>query len=202
LPDVVFGRDTHGYLTQSKERNVALLGQAIESLKERLSELGEGAASSPIAPDVPKELSKRVFIVHGHAKEAKEAVARLLGTLGLDPIILHEQPMGRTVIEKFEAEGKVGFAVVLLTPDDVGNAKDQAANLNPRARQNVILELGYFVGTLGRANVCALVRGKVEVPSDFAGVVYETFDDGGAWKFVLGRELRAAGYSVDLNKIV
>jgi len=108
--------------------------------------------------------------------------------------------MGRTIIEKFEVEGKVGFAVVLLTPDDLGKAKDNS-DFHQRARQNVILELGYFVGRLGRSKVCALVRGDLELPSDFAGVVYERFDDGGAWKFVLGRELRAAGYQVDMNHI-
>lgn len=191
----------HGYLAQSKGSNIAVIEQAIESLQDHLGELGD-LETHEGASHAPKEISNRVFIVHGHDKEAKEAVARLLATLGLDPIILNEQPnMGRTIIEKFEAEGQVGFAVVLLTPDDFGKSKDDT-DLRPRARQNVILELGYFVGTLGRRNVCALVRGKLDLPSDFAGVVYENFDDGGAWKFVLGRELRAAGYSVDLNRIL
>lgn len=192
----------HHYLAQSKEHNIALLEQAIESLKERQRELGDTDEPGQDAFVEPKELSKRVFIVHGHDKEAKEAVARVLQTLELEPIILHEQPnMGRTIIEKFEAEGDVGFAVVLLTPDDLGKSKDDA-QLCLRARQNVILELGYFVGKLGRANVCALVRGKPELPSDFAGVVYEPFDDQGKWKLVLGRELHAAGYRFDTAKLL
>lgn len=193
----------HSYLTESKAENVALLQQAIDSLEERLSELRDSPAISHMAQasQAPQEPSDRVFIVHGHDKEAKEAVARLLMKLKLEPIILHEQPnMGRTIIEKFEAEGNVGFAVVLLTPDDLAKAKD-GSDLRARARQNVVLELGYFVGSLGRAKVCTLVRGDLELPSDFAGVVYEKFDDGGAWKFVLGRELRAAGYQIDMNQI-
>ena len=69
--------------------------------------------------------------------------------------------------------------------------------LAPRARQNVVLELGYFIGRLGRDRVCALKRDDIEMPSDFGGVVYETFDSGGGWKQALGRELQAAGFDID-----
>jgi predicted nucleotide-binding protein len=97
----------------------------------------------------------------------KESVARFLEKLDLRPIILHEQPnKGRTVIEKFEAHSDVGFAVVLLTPDDVGGLASSPDKLSRRARQNVILELGYFIGKLGRAKVCALYKEGVEIPSD------------------------------------
>src|SRR5262249_19472177 len=104
---------------------------------------------------------------------------------------------GRTVIEKVEAHGDVGFAVVLLTPDDEGSTKGRTPQ--PRARQNVLLELGYFVGRLGRSHVCARMRGKLEVPSDFGGVVYEAFDNSGGWRIALGREFKEAGYSIDCN---
>jgi predicted nucleotide-binding protein len=142
-----------------------------------------------------------VFIVHGHDEGARESVARFLEQLDFDPIILHEQAnQGRTIIEKIEAHGEVGFAVVLLTPDDVGGV--QGGDIQPRARQNVLLELGYFIGRLGRARVCALKRGDVEVPSDFGGVVYEPFDGGGGWKKALGRELQAAGFDIDWNVVM
>ena len=103
------------------------------------------------------------------------------------------------MIEKIEANADVGFAVVLLTPDDKGAAKD-VDELEPRARQNVLLELGYFLARLGRPNVCALRKGDVSIPSDFAGVVWEPMDTGHGWKLALARELRAAGFEVDLNK--
>ncbi|MFC7514360.1 TIR domain-containing protein [Herbaspirillum sp. GCM10030257] len=155
-----------------------------------------------VEPKLVKPKSNNVFIVHGHDGEARESVARFLESLGLKAIILHEQAnRGRTVIEKVEANSDVGFAVVLLTPDDVGRAKGDA-ELEPRARQNVLLELGYFIGKLGRENVCALKRGTVEIPSDFAGVVWETMDSGTGWKQALGRELEAAGYSIDWNKVM
>ena len=147
-------------------------------------------------------ISKKIFIVHGHDGEARETVARFIGNLGFEPIILHEQAnKGRTVIEKVEANSDVGFAVVLLTPDDLGRAISEE-DLQPRARQNVLLELGYFIGKHGRDKVCALRRGRVSIPSDFAGVVWEEMDDRGAWKQALARELQAAGHEIDWNAIM
>ena len=144
---------------------------------------------------------RKVFVVHGHDEGARESIARFLEKIGFEAIILHEQAsQGRTVIEKVEAHGNVGFAVVLLTPDDEGCAK--GGTPMPRARQNVLIELGYFIGRLGRKHVCALKRGEIEIPSDFGGVVYETFDASGGWKQALGKELKAAGYEIDWNKVM
>ena len=127
-------------------------------------------------------------------------VARFLKAMDFEPVILHKQAnQGGTVIEKFEVHSDVGFAVVLLTPDDVGRSIKEE-ELQPRARQNVLLELGYFIGHLGRKKVCALRRGDLELPSDYVGVVWEKMDDGGGWKLALARELKAAGHEVDLNK--
>jgi hypothetical protein len=155
-----------------------------------------------VEPKIIAPKSNNVFIVHGHDGEARESVARFLGNIGLNPIILHEQAnRGRTVIEKVEAHSEVGFAVVLLSADDEGRVKG-ANELELRARQNVLLELGYFIGRLGRENVCALKRGSLEIPSDFAGVVWETMDTGVGWKQALGRELTAAGYEIDWNKVM
>lgn len=155
-----------------------------------------------IKPRLVTSVTNRIFIVHGHDAEVRESVARFLTTIGFDPVILHEQPnQGRTVIEKVEQHSDVGFAVVLLTPDDEGRPAGDGS-LAPRARQNVLIELGYFIGLLGRAKVCALKRGDVDVPSDFAGVVWEAMDGGGGWKQVLARELEAAGYSIDWNKVM
>lgn len=145
--------------------------------------------------------SRKIFIVHGHDDGARETVARFLERIGLEAVILHEQAnQGRTIIEKVVANSDVGFAVVLLTPDDEGCVK--GGTPEPRARQNVLLELGYFIGRLGRDKVCALKRGTLEIPSDFAGVVWETMDSNGGWKQALARELEAAGYSIDWNKVM
>lgn len=183
-------------------RSVQLLNTMIEEL-----ELDEAApVASESSPDVPK--SNRVFVVHGHDNEMKQAVARTIEKLGLEAVILHEQPKrGRTIIEQIECHSDVSFAVVLLSPDDTGYSNDDRADAaKPRARQNVILELGYFAGKLGRENVVALHRGskneKLELPSDYDGVLYTPYDgDSGIWRSELVAELKDSGYDVDANRL-
>jgi predicted nucleotide-binding protein len=102
-------------------------------------------------------------------------------------------------MEKFEAHADVGFAIVLLTPDDVGGSKDGIQS--PRPRQNVILELGYFIGRLGRSRVSALRVGDLELPSDILGIVWTPFDAAAGWKLGLAKELEAAGHSFDWKKV-
>lgn len=151
--------------------------------------------------------SKRVFIVHGHDEAMKQEVARVLLTLELDPIILHELPNeGRTIIEKFEKNADVGFAVVLLSGDDMAypsGTEHKKAKPRPRARQNVVMELGYFVAKLGRDRVLPLYKEvqNFELPSDFQGVVYTPYDPAGGWRGKLVQELQAAKYDVDANKL-
>jgi predicted nucleotide-binding protein len=160
-----------------------------------------GAVEATMLPVMAGPAARKIFIVHGHDEGAREAVARYVEKLGFEPIILHEQAsQGRTVIEKIEAHSDVGFAVILLTPDDFGGCKGEQPK--DRARQNVLLELGYFVGKLGRSRVCALKRGDIEVPSDFGGVVYVPFDQGGGWREILGRELQATGFEIDWNLVM
>lgn len=147
-----------------------------------------------------KEISNAIFIVHGHDNGIKQSVARLTEKLNLQPIILNEKEnQGQTIVEKFEKHSNVGFAVVLLTADDMGGKKDSSQK--PRARQNVILELGYFIGKLGRKRVCVLYFDGVELPSDLAGVLYVKLDEGESWKYQLAKEIKAAGIRIDLNKI-
>lgn len=143
---------------------------------------------------MPRKLDT-IFLVHGH-DEARHEVARYLEKVVRDTevVILSEQASrGRTVIEKFEAHGAAAsFAVVLLTPDDEGRAVG-AADLQPRARQNVVFELGYFVGKLGRDRVVVLNKSGVEKPSDIAGIVYIDFPRSN-WKDDVSKELKAAGF--------
>lgn len=140
-----------------------------------------------------------IFLVHGHNEAALQAVARFLEKLKQQVIVLREQPnRGQTIIEKFEAYSNVGFTVVLLTADDevLGSNGGPAVK---RARQNVVFELGYFIGRLGRNRVCALYEPNVELPSDYSGVLYHELDSRGSWQLSLARELRAAGLPVDMN---
>lgn len=144
-----------------------------------------------------------IFLVHGHDEAKKEAVARAVErATGADVVVLHERlNLGRTLIEKFEEHaGSATYAIINLTGDDVGKAAN-AANLSPRARQNVVFEMGFFFGALGRRRVAVLVDAGVEKPSDLDGIVYVQFDAAGAWKRTLMKEIEAAGLTVDHNRI-
>jgi predicted nucleotide-binding protein len=183
-----------------------LLRSAVQWLSDEATdrETTSGSAAPAGAPlrKQPPKPSQKVFIVHGHDEAALQTVARFIEKIRLEAIILREQAnQGRTIIEKIEANADVGFAVVLLTPDDVGAKAGMPTQ--PRARQNVLLELGYFIGSLGRPRVCALAApGNMELPTDFAGVVWEALDPAGAWKQSLARELKAAGFAVDWNDVM
>jgi predicted nucleotide-binding protein len=160
-------------------------------------------ADLPREAVTPPDLSK-VFVVHGHDGEARQTIARFIEKLGFEAVILHERPnKGRTIITKFREEAAgVGFAVVLMTPDDVGSAAPFIeGQIRPRARQNVVFELGFFIGELGSDRVAALVKGEIEQPSDFDGVVYISLDSG-SWQMELSRELKEAGYTIDWNKVM
>jgi len=162
----------------------------------------ELTTTKPTNIDITKVDTTNVFIVHGHNTSIQQAVARTIEKLGLTPIILHEQAnAGRTVIEKFEAHSNVGFAIILLTDDDEGKSKTEI-DLKKRARQNVVLELGYFIGKLGRSKVLPLYSEGVDLPSDIHGLLYIPLDRAENWKFSIVKELKEAGYNVDANKLL
>jgi predicted nucleotide-binding protein len=170
-------------------------------LKEDLAFSSEHGGPPTAAAAKKATLTKEIFIVHGRDDAAKNEAARLIERAGLQAIILHEQPnAGRTIIQKFEDHGSAaGFAIIIMTPDDVGGL--DLNSLQPRARQNVIGEMFWFAGRLGRERVCALRKGAIELPTDFAGVGYIDMDDSGAWKKDVLRELDHAGYkNIDWQK--
>lgn len=136
-----------------------------------------------------------VFIIHGHDNELKSEVLLLLKRAGVNSFVLHEQAdRGRTVIDKLlEETDHAGYAVALLTPDDLTH------DGNNRARQNVILEIGYFIGRLGKERLRMIVRDQVEIPSDLTGILYEKYETTGAWKIKLLKEMQSVGIYVDIQ---
>ena len=180
--------------------------------------------------DNRKVATDEVFIVHGTDHKPVKELKTILEELGLKPIVLHEQASGGlTLAEKLERyAGKVGFAFVILTPDDVGGQKADLRkklggdlpfrkrtlafaglhvvdyildNFESRARQNVIFEMGYFWGMLERKRVCCLLKGNVERPSDMHGIVYIPFKDSvNDVKGMIVKELAEAGYNVGSRK--
>jgi len=145
---------------------------------------------------------KKIFIVHGRDDLAKTETARFVEKLGLEAIILNEQEnQGMTIIEKIEYYTDVDYGIVLYTPCDIGSLRDQN-DLKPRARQNVVFEHGFLIGKLKRENVCALVKDDVEVPNDISGIVYINMDREKSWMYKIAKELKKAGYNIDMNNLL
>lgn len=191
-----------GVLDGAKKR----LGR-LESIFARIDIIPEAQSqSSPEVSDIDSKLlsaSNKVFVVHGHDDASKKAVESFLTKLKLEPIILHDKAnAGKTLIEKIEHHANVAFTIVLLTPDDLGKSQASSEELAPRARQNVILEQGYFIGKLGRSRVCALHKAGVELPSDMNGVLYVPLDDQEGWHIKLAKEMKEVGLKIDMNLII
>jgi predicted nucleotide-binding protein len=193
------------------------------SIKSKIYSLAEVEKS----PRRKLALSKKVFIVHGRDHEPMKELKTMLYEFGLNPIVLHEEASGGlTLPEKLERHAKdVGYAFAILTPDDIGGEKatirkrlgdglplhliepsiinrmldGMLNNFEPRARQNVIFEMGYFWGLLERKKVCCLLKGDVEKPSDMEGIVYISFKDSVYDVQVkIMKELKEAGYEIKL----
>jgi predicted nucleotide-binding protein len=152
----------------------------------------------------PQLRTKRVFVVHGRDEVAKTSLEVFLHEIGLEPVVLHRQAdEGLTIIEKFEKHSDVGYAFILLTPDEIAylaseeGTPDGERHKEFRARQNVIFEFGYFVGKLGRSRVCCLYTGNVSLPSDISGMIYKRYErsvEEVAYSVI--KDLKASGYSI------
>lgn len=186
----------------AKDSILRALNSTLEALKEDMyGELKDHKSESK-----SPAISNKVFVVHGHDTELKNDVERFIHEIGLEPIVLHRQvDAGATVIEKIEANSDVGYAFILLTPDEYSYTKDQQAleesqrHIELRARPNVIFEFGYFVGKLGRNRVCCLHKGDVVVPSDISGLVYKKVESSiDTQAYAIIRELKAAGYKLSM----
>jgi predicted nucleotide-binding protein len=164
---------------------------------------------APHTPVNPASANKKVFVVHGHDTTAREQLELVLHKLGLNPFVLaNTGGRGLTIIEALEAEigtnnNQARFGIVLMTPDDMGYSKaDGADNIQARARQNVVLEMGMLISAVGRGNVAILKKGHVEVPSDAQGILYIPFNDHVKETVPkLADRLRAAGFVLNPEAI-
>ena len=190
------------------------MNSSIKSLEEILSELAlydktsnvqRTSANEDTSDNPIPTFGNRVFIIHGRDDGVRGDVALFVRDLGLKEIILDRQPNEGliAILDKFEREAKkADFAIALLTPDDVGALKGEVGDqFKPRARQNVIFELGYFIKALGREKVCLLLKGEIENPSDLDGILYVSMNSPNGWRLPLATEMKQAGLPVDLNKL-
>lgn len=197
---------TRGNGPDKFEHAKATLLNALDLTRGALCDDSYGELKGPSAKHPSPKVSNRVFVVHGHDASLKTDVERFLHELGLEPVILHRQvDEGATLIEKFEKHADVGYAFILLTPDEIAFTIDQVSlpddrrTSEKRARPNVIFEFGYFVGRLGRARVCCLHKAGVSIPSDLQGLIYKQINvsvDEQAYSII--KELKAAGYQMKI----
>lgn len=218
-----------GFFLRGMESTRAALESMRDEIRDYWTDEPQAVAATPpqgaATMTAPARSRDKVFIIHGHDHQLKQDVEVFLRRIGLDVSILHQLPRGgRTIIEMLEAYSAVDYAVALLTPDDIG-ATDKAYNdatqrvpldgpastlavelastIKHRARQNVVLELGLFLGKHGRGSVSAIVAHGVEIPSDYAGVLYiPVAGDGEAdWRTLLRRDLDYKGLAYDHTKV-
>jgi predicted nucleotide-binding protein len=192
----------HEFVNDIFRKLFRYLSQKLDDIEAEL--VKKSPPTSPPA-QIPAPSPSQVFIVHGHDREMLTQAELLVRRIGVDPIILSDQASeGQTIIEKFEKHSKVPHAIILLSPDDKGcEACEFPKKAMSRARQNVVLELGFFTGLLGRKGVTVLHRTSedFEMPSDYHGVEYIPYDDKSNWKLKLVTELEKAGFKVDYSKI-
>lgn len=166
-------------------------------------------APAPHAPANPAIANKKVFVVHGHDTTSREQLELVLHKIGLDPFVLaNTGGGGLTIIEALEAEignnnNQARFGIVLMTPDDMGYSKtDGVENVQPRARQNVVLEMGMLISAVGRGNVAILKKGHLEAPSDAQGILYIPYNEHVKESVPkLADRLRAAGFVLNPENI-
>jgi predicted nucleotide-binding protein len=203
----------YGYYDESEDDRVQSWSRGWNRARNLITTILEQVEISAELEKPPQKSSKKarrssdkVFIVHGHNEAMKEAVARTLSKLKLTPIILHEMPNrgSKGLLDKLSENSDVSFAIVLLSPDDVGySKKDGVDNAKSRPRQNVVFELGYFIGKIGREGVIPLYLKEegFEILSDYLGITFIDFDQAGNWKYEVVRELQAYGFNVDANDL-
>jgi predicted nucleotide-binding protein len=183
----------NGHDDNVRELNSTFIGYLAQTLEDIVDANPEKSSEKPKLVD-----GGMVFIIHGQDALLKTEVQLLMNRAGVQSVVLHEMPdRGRTIIENLVGETeRAGYAIALLTPDDLTDGGQG------RARQNVILEIGYFLGKLGKERLRMIVKEGVEVPSDLQGILYEKHDANGAWKMRLLKEMRAVGMFVDLQSVI
>lgn len=200
-----FGEQSLREKIAEKRKDIDSKIHRLDSIIERL-ELIPISASKTISSEVPTATprTKKVFVVHGRDEVAKTNLEVFLHEIGLEPIVLHRQAdEGQTIIEKFERHSDVGYAFILLTPDEIAylsnenGLEDAERRKEFRARPNVIFEFGYFVGKLGRSKVCCLYTGEVALPSDVSGMIYKRYHNSiEEVAYSIIKDLKASGFSV------
>ena len=192
--------DSLPFIILTGKPSLKLQRESLRGLKPLAADfIAKSDGADTLIQAVRDAIRPKIFISHGHDEGTLAMVTRFLEGVGTKPIVLQQQPLaGHSILEAFEKYSHVAFAIILVTADDEGHRKGEGA-LKPRARQNVIFELGYFLARLGRDRVLVLYKPEgepIEWPSNFHGILYREMEWGGAWRDDLQRDLHAAGIAL------
>lgn len=186
-----------------------IIDQKIEEFHNSLQEVtkfSDRMERMDAAFGIPRAISNQIFIVHGNEITMLNAVVATLKRLGHESLISHDRSLeDKSIFQKFIDHPGIGFAVVLLSADDIGYRKDQTPNeARLRARQNVVFELGFLMGKLGRERVFVLYveQRNFELPTSYFEAIYTPYDRFGHWQFELVRRLKSCDYKVDANQLL
>jgi len=143
----------------------------LERLARTVDQAFEIRSHSELAPPAAAPTEPRVFISHGRASDWREVQSFIERDAGISTLELEQEPnLGRTVLEKLRQEAeRCTSAVIVMTGDDAD------ADGKPRARENVLHEIGYFQGRFGLSAVCLLHEEGTSIPSNIHGLVYIPF---------------------------
>lgn len=146
-------------------------------------------------------VKSQIFIVPGQDVTARDKTTHFIESLGFEAIILEEQAFSnQTLLEKMEAFPDAKFGIVLYTPSLKEEKELKNGNTKLKAQLSKVFEHGFLMGKIGKSNVCALVKDNIEMPNDISGAVYITMDETDLWCYSLAKELKKAGYSINMKK--
>jgi predicted nucleotide-binding protein len=159
--------------------------------------------SKKMMEDMGESNRPKVLMIHGRNEEKNFAVADFLKKLDLDLINSPDElDSGFNLIEQFEKNSSVDFAVILLTGDDIVYPKGKSKEPKPRPAQNVIFEFGFLIGRLKKNLICGLYEEGLDLPSEYERNIFIPYDKGGLWKLLLARAMKTAKIDVDMNNAI
>jgi hypothetical protein len=179
---------------------------AVESVPEpEISRPEPVAPVKPAPPPVPAPSAAReppaivkramaasghkIFLAYANDIGMKSEVTTFLSRVGLSTVVLKDSAESNaSLIDELEKHDNVHYAIVMLNPDASGIS------------ENTVYELGLIVGRLGRNRVCGLVKEYIGILANYSGISYVPLDPAGAWKFLLIKQLKDAGFDIDANR--
>lgn len=134
-------------------------------------------------PDLKEKDVLNIYIIHGNKKELHLELSNILYSIKEDENIqfkhiktMDQENNGTSILEAVLRDMKKSdFAFAILSNDDVFILDNQLQF--KRARQNVFIEIGMWIGLKGSNSLYMLRQKETEIPSDLNGYLYKEFNE-------------------------